>query len=366
MIYVDNAATSLHKPDCVIQAVSEYLSHCANPGRGTYPVSMDAARMVLDTRIAIAQYLDCHFSHVIFNSGATEGLNTLIQGLFGQEDHIITSYLEHNSVLRPLYRLGCELSITSADAASIEAAIKMNTKAVILTHVSNVTGEINSLKEIGELCHKHQLLFLVDASQSAGILPIAMKENHIDAVCFSGHKGMMALPGIGVLALGKDLPIHPLKVGGSGTSSFQKNHPSSYPSRLEAGTLNTIGILSLQVALKDIHQVKMATICKHEQQLAEAFYRGIANLPQCIIYREKEKTYLGIVSLNIKGMDAGRVSDRLATQYGIATRAGAHCAPLVHEYYGTSSMVRFSFGRNNTMEEVQACIQAVKEIAKGE
>ena len=335
MIYVDNAAPSFYKPQAMIEAVSDYLRHPGNPDRGTNQMAMDASRMVLDTRLKLAEFFDCDFRHVIFTSGITESLNTVIQGLIRETDHVITTYMEHNSVLRPLYRIGCELSVCDGSLSEVTKAVKNNTKAVIMNHVSNVTGEINPIREIGEFCQKNGLIFIVDTAQSAGVLPISMKEDNISILCFTGHKGLLGMQGVGGICINGDFPIRPLKVGGSGFRSFDREHPSQYPSALEAGTLNVPGIISLNKSLDDIRQRGMDSILKHEQELAEEFRSRISTSDRVIVYRNPEKEHVGIVSINLKELDAGYVSDRLSYEYQIATRAGAHCAPLVHEHYQT-------------------------------
>lgn len=366
MIYVDNAATTYFKPPEMIEQVCHYLKHPGNPFRGIHQSSMNASRMILDTRIALADFFDCQFQHVIFTSGITESLNTVIQGLFSKDDHIVTTYLEHNSVLRPLYRLHCPLSICAPFVEEMEKQINEKTKAIIMNHVSNVTGEINDLKAIGQLCQKYHLLFIVDCAQSAGLLPLSMKDNHIDILCFTGHKGLLAMQGIGGIALSSSLDIKPLKVGGTGNLSFQKQQPEQYPAHLEAGTLNVPGILSLNTSLNYIQKKGIRSIYEHEVELANMFIQEVSKWKEIIIYREDEKQYTGIVSLNVKGIDGNRVSDLLARFYDIETRAGAHCAPLVHKHYHTKSMVRFSFGLNNTTDDVRKCIVALKKIIEGE
>ncbi|MBQ0065498.1 MAG: aminotransferase class V-fold PLP-dependent enzyme, partial [Firmicutes bacterium] len=249
MIYVDNAATSYYKPECVKKGIMDYLSHPGNPGRGSHFSSLDASRIVFNTRLLIQEYFDApSFEKVIFTSGITESLNIVLQGLIHKEDHVITSYLEHNSVLRPLYKSGCELSITDGTAESIEKEIKDNTKAVVINHASNVTGEVQDIRSIGKLCRENHILFIVDSAQSAGVLPISMKEDYIDVLCFTGHKGLLGIQGIGGFCFG-DVDIPSFKVGGSGIHSFSKEHPQEYPTRLEAGTLNVPGIVSLQESI---------------------------------------------------------------------------------------------------------------------
>ncbi|MDD7738599.1 MAG: aminotransferase class V-fold PLP-dependent enzyme [Fusicatenibacter sp.] len=364
MIYVDNAATTFYKPDSVITAVSEYLRHPGNPGRGTNHCALEASRTVLDTRIKLAELFDCDMRKVVFTSGVTESLNTVIRGLFGPEDHVITTYMEHNSMLRPLYRQNCELSICDGSLAEIKKLVKENTKAVLINHVSNVTGEINPIREIGKFCRENQLLFLVDSAQSAGLLPISMKKDFIDVLCFTGHKGLLGIQGIGGICIEGNLKISPLKVGGTGYRSFDKAQPDKYPSALEAGTLNMPGIVSLNHSLDYLKKQGIETLLHHEQRIADEFCRQVETFPFVTVYRNPKKEHVGIVSLNIAGMDAAYVSDRLSCLYQIETRAGAHCAPLVHEYYGTESMVRFSFGVQNTMEEAAQCAEAIYRIGK--
>lgn len=365
MIYVDNAATTFFKPPSIIQKIHEYLMHPGNPDRGAHQSAINASRIVLETRMKLASFFDCDdFDKVIFTSGVTESLNIVIQGLFHQEDHIITTYLEHNSVLRPLYKQRVDLSITDGSVNQIEEAIKENTRAVIINHVSNVTGEILDLHKIGKLCQKYQLLFIVDTAQSAGLLPISMKEDHIDILCFTGHKGLLAIQGIGGLCIQGEVSIPPLKVGGSGIRSFDHEHPACYPTALEAGTLNVPGILSLNCAIDYILAKSQAVILKHEQALADFFVLELLKMDDIIVYREKNKQYVGIVSINIKDKDAAIICDELSQKYQIETRSGAHCAPLVHEHYQTKSMIRFSFGLNNTKDDVIACVLALKEIIR--
>lgn len=364
MIYADNAATGFYKPKGLAPALERYLACPGNPGRGGNQAAMDAARLVLDTRMKLAALFGCDFMRAAFTSGVTESLNTAIFGLLDAQDHVVTTYLEHNSVLRPLHRLGCSVTICEPSPEAIEAAITEKTRAVIVNHVSNVTGEIQDVRAIGRICRKKGVWLFVDAAQSAGLLPISMEADGIDVLCFTGHKGLLALQGIGGLCVREGIDIRPLKVGGSGFRSFEREHPESYPERLEAGTLNVPGILSLNVALDELNARGVENILAHERALAERLCEELSRRSWARVYRESGKRYAGVVSINIEGMDAGTVCDRLSREYGIQTRAGAHCAPLVHEHYGTESMVRFSFGLNNAPEDVQACVRALGEIAE--
>lgn len=365
MIYADNSATSYFKPECVYEAVKNIISNPGNPNRGSHENSLNASRILLDTRIKISDFFDCEdFQKVIFTSGITESLNLVINGTFNKGDHIITSYIEHNSVLRPLYRLGVDFSVTDGTVNEIKNNIKSNTKAVIINHVSNVTGEIQDIKSIGKLCREKNILFIVDTAQSAGVLPISMQENNIDILCFTGHKGLLGIQGIGGLCINGNIDIKPLKVGGNGFDSFNTQPPSQYPEKLEAGTLNMPGIASLNASIDFINSYGIDKIYQHEISLSNLFTEKISTVPKIKIYREADKNYLGVVSINIDGLDAGYVSDILSLKYAIHTRAGAHCAPLVHKHYNTQSMVRFSFGLNNSSADIDTIYNALLDIIK--
>lgn len=364
MIYFDHAATSYWKPPQVVKGICSYLENPGNPDRGTHQISMNAARFVLETRIKLAQFFDADsFERVIFTSGLTESLNTVIKGLFGKEDHIITTIYEHNSVLRPLYQLqqnGTELSFCKS-VDEMRGCIKKNTKAMIVNHASNVTGDIQDIKKIGELCHENGILFILDSGQSAGIIPISMKENYIDILCFSGHKGLLGMQGIGGIILNKEIKINPLKVGGSGIKSFDHIHPMEYPTALEAGTLNVPGIVSLYYSLQYLTEYGIQNIYKQESELYEYCYEKLLQLPGVKVYR-KEGKHVGVISFQADGFDNSYIGDELSYHYNIAVRTGAHCAPLIHEYYHTESLIRVSFGIQNTKEEIDVFMEALKEI----
>lgn len=363
MIYFDHSATSSKKPACVIEAVSDYLSHSGNPDRGIYDVSLQASRMVLQTRQKVAQFFDVEsFEKVIFTSGITESLNMIMQALFTKHDHVITTYLEHNSVLRPLYKQEVELSITDGTLMDIKKHLQPNTKAVICNHVSNVTGDIQDISRIGAFCQKHHLLFIVDCAQSAGIIPISMAKDNIDILCFTGHKALLGMQGIGGFCLANNVDLPTIKVGGSGIHSFSKTHPQAYPTRLEAGTLNVPGIISLYHGIDYLERIGLHHIYHKEQQLRAYFISRLQEIDEITIYQDDQKEHLGIVAFNMTGIEASVVSQQLATNYQIASRSGAHCAPLVHQHYHTKSMVRISFGYENTHEEIDICIEALKKI----
>lgn len=377
MIYFDNASTTLHKPHEVIEAVVHAMTTAGNASRGTHTGSLAASRTVYETRKKIADFFHCsRADHVIFTSNSTEALNIAICGTLGKGDHIISTDLEHNSVLRPLYHLeeqGASLTFLSAnkrgciDYDDFKRSIKPNTKAIVCTHASNLTGNVLDIERIGRIAKAHNLLFIVDASQSAGCIEINMETMNIDILCFTGHKGLLGPQGTGGLCIHESVEIRPFKHGGSGIHSYEKGQPQAYPARLEAGTLNSHGIAGLCAAINYINTITIPVIAQKEQELLWHFYKGICNIPEIHIYGDFDtKERAAILSLNIEGYDSGTVSDLLSQEYDIATRPGAHCAPRMHQALGTTETgaVRFSFSSFNTMEEVETAIQALKELVE--
>ena len=377
MIYFDNAATTLHKPHEVIEAVVHAMTTAGNASRGTHTGSLAASRTVYETRKKIADFFHCsRADHVIFTSNSTEALNIAICGTLGKGDHIISTDLEHNSVLRHLYHLeeqGASLTFLSAnkkgciDYDDFKRSIKPNTKAIVCTHASNLTGSVLDIERIGRIAKARNLVFIFDASQSAGCIEINMETMNIDILCFTGHKGLLGPQGTGGLCIHESVEIRPFKHGGSGIHSYEKGQPQAYPARLEAGTLNSHGIAGLCVAINYINTITIPVIAKKEQELLWHFYKGICNIPEIHIYGDFDtKERAAILSLNIEGYDSGTVSDLLSQEYDIATRPGAHCAPRMHQALGTTETgaVRFSFSSFNTMEEVETAIQALKELVE--
>lgn len=377
MIYLDNAATTLHKPPQVVEAVTRAMCTMGNSSRGAYGSALAAARTIYDVRCKLADFFGCpRPDHVIFTANATEALNIAISGLFAPGDHVISTDLEHNSVLRPLYRLEREgkisLSFVPADQkgcvdyGDFEKLIRPETRAIVCTHASNLTGNLLDLSSIGRIAKKHGLLFVVDGSQTAGCLPIHMEKMQIDVLCFTGHKGLMGPQGTGGLCIGQGVEIRPWKVGGSGIQSYSKEQPAQYPTRLEAGTLNGHGIAGLGAAVDYLEKVGLETVREKEQALMRRFHEGVAGIEGVKVYGDfSAPERAAIVALNIRDFDSGAVADELSEVYGIAVRAGAHCAPRMHRALGTeeTGAVRFSFSWFNTAEEVEAGIQAVKELA---
>ena len=377
MIYLDSAATSYHKPNGVARAVAEAISHMGNPGRGAHEASLDASRVVYGTREKMAELFGAEeASQIVFTANSTESLNIAIQGLVDPGDHVITTVMEHNSVLRPLYlcqQRGVSLTILPFSAAgtvtpeAIEAVIRSNTRMIVCTHGSNLTGDLNDLEAIGRVCKKHHLLFVVDASQTAGVFPIQIDSMNIDVLCFTGHKSLMGPQGIGGMCVRKGVRIRPLLVGGSGIDSYSKIHPQVMPTALEAGTLNAHGIAGLSAALDFIKKVTPDVIRQREEELTRRFVSQIKSIPGVKLYGNYEQfPRAPILSLNILDYDSGEIADVLAQDYGIMTRAGAHCAPLMHEALGTKSQgaVRFSFSYFNTEEEIDQAANAIRELAE--
>lgn len=378
MIYFNNAATTLVKPAEMKEAVLNAFDIMGNAGRGD-GASLDAARLIFDTRVRLAKLFNAEDpKEIAFTSNATMSLNIAVKGLINQGDHVITTVLEHNSVLRPLYEMeekGAELSFVSCDALGnplydeFERNIKENTKAIICTHASNLTGNVVDVERVGKIAKKHNLIFVVDASQSAGVLDIDVQKMGIDVLAFTGHKGLLGPQGTGGIYVRDGIDVKALLSGGSGFDSFNKNHPDMMPEKLEAGTLNGHGIAGLNGSLKYIEKTGIKNIREKEQDLMWKFYKGIKDIPNITIYGDfTSKDRAAIVSLNLDGYDSSEVSDALSYDYGIITRAGAHCAPLMHNALGTAKVgaVRFSFSHNNTEEEINTAINAVKELAREE
>ena len=378
MIYLDNAATTLHKPPQVMEAVLHAMITMGNAARGAHGGALEASRTVFGTREKLARLFSCRRAdHVVFTANSTEALNIAINGTIHRGDHVISTDCEHNSVLRPLYRLeeerGVELDFVPADRqgrvdySDFERLMRPNTRAVVCTHCSNLTGNIMDLERISDIAHRHGALLLVDASQTAGTVPIHIKALGVDVLCFTGHKGLMGPQGTGGLCIRPGVEIAPWKVGGSGVHSYDRHHPMEYPTRLEAGTLNSHGIAGLSAALDVILERGVEDIQRAEHALMQRFYEGVRDIPGVTVYGDfSVPERCAIVALNIRDYDSSAVSDELTVTYGIATRPGAHCAPRMHKALGTTEQgaVRFSFSCYNTEQEVDAAIAAVRAIAE--
>lgn len=382
MIYLDNAATTLHKPQCVVDAVVTALTTMGNCGRGAYSQAMAASQTIFKTRQELAELFHAAGpEQIAFSKNATESLNTAIFGLIDPGDHVVTTDLEHNSVLRPLYQLekkGVSLSFVTADKRGcidydeMEQLLLPNTKAIVCTHASNLTGNLLDLEKIGQIAKKHQVLFIVDASQTAGVFELDMQKMNIDVLCFTGHKSLYGPQGIGGLAVRQGLSIRPLTVGGSGVFSFEKAHPSVMPTALEAGTQNGPGIAGLGAGVRFVKETGIEKIRAYEQALVRIFYNEVSQLEKVCVYGDFSNIddpswqHAPVVSLNIKDVDSARIAYELEERFQIAVRCGAHCAPRMHEALGTKRQgaVRFSFSYFNTKEEVQLAADAVRQLAK--
>lgn len=379
MIYFDNAATTLYKPDCVIQAVTSALCSLGNSGRSIHDSSLNASRIIYETRSALADLFHAESpDRIAFTSNSTQSLNIAIKGILAPGDHVITTALEHNSVLRPLYEMeekDVDLTILPADGKgnidynAFISNIRSNTKAIITTHGSNLTGNLLDISYIGQIAKEHGLLYIVDASQTAGVFPIDVQKMNIDILCFTGHKSLFGPQGTGGIYVKENVAIRPLLSGGSGVQTYLHFHPNQMPAALEAGTLNGHGIAGLNAAIQYLKKIGLDNIREKEQELMWVFYSKVKEIPGITVYGDfSSKNRCPIVTLNVWDNDSGEVSDALVQEYGIATRPGAHCAPLMHETLGTvqQGAVRFSFSHLNTTEEINIAVSALKELAMEE
>ena len=378
MIYLDNAATTMHKPQAVIDAVTQAMCSLGNAGRGATSGALDAARTIHGCRAKLARLLGCpRADHVCFTPNSTAALNTVINGVVRPGDRVVTTVLEHNSALRPLNRLATEQGVTvehaGCDASGVldydelERLVMPGTRAVVVTHASNVTGNAVDVSRVAAIAHAAGALAIVDASQSAGTAKIDMDAMGLDVVCFTGHKGLMGPQGTGGLAVAEGIDVAPWAMGGTGVHSFDALQPLGWPTRLEAGTLNGHGIAGLSAGLDFIEaQGGVEAIAAHERALADRFLAGVRKIPGIELYGAFDQpTRSAIVSLNVADIDSAEISDALMQGWGISTRPGAHCAPLMHRALGTErqGVVRFSFGYFNTTEEVDTAIDALCDLA---
>lgn len=376
MIYFDNAATTLPKPEAVKEAVCRALDTLGNSDRGVHDASLGAMRVIYQARELTARIFGASSpSRVAFAKNATEALNVAIRGLIRPGDHVITTDAEHNSVLRPLYALekeGITLSFLPCDETgrvrleALESLVRPNTRAVVCTHASNVTGNVVDAAQIGDFCRKRGLLFILDVSQTAGVLDINMEALGADVICFTGHKGLYGPQGTGGLCVREGVEIAPLLRGGSGVQSYLREQPPQMPTRLEAGTQNAHGLAGLEAGIRFVLETGLNRIRERERMLTLRFYRGIRDVPGIKIYGDvTAENHTAVVAFNIGDYDSGQVADELAVRFGIASRPGAHCAPRMHEALGTKEQgaVRFSFSWFNTEEEIDQGIEAVRLLA---
>lgn len=376
MIYFDNAATTMTKPQAVVDAVAHAMTSFGGVGRGVHPASTAAAMAVYDAREAVAELFNApDASRVSFTANATQALNTAIFGLAKPGDHVVTTYASHNSVLRPLYRLNelygngiAAVKVApdgSLDLGAFERSFESRTKLVVVTHASNLTGDIYDIAALSEIAHAYGARIVVDAAQTAGVEPIDMVAMGADAICFTGHKGLFGPQGTGGIVLADGIDAEPLVVGGTGTHSYDMEYPADMPERLEAGTLNSHGLAGLAAGVRFVQETGVDKIAAHDRKLAQRFVDGLECIPGAKHYGGAIAGRTGVVAMNLGGLDSAVVADALANDYGICTRAGAHCAPLMHKAIGTEKQgaVRFSFGWFNTAAEVDEALNALAHIA---
>ncbi|MCB2231155.1 aminotransferase class V-fold PLP-dependent enzyme [bacterium] len=382
LIYLDNAATSWPKPESVYDFMVDFARRCGvNPGRSGFDMAIEAGNILEDTRKRLTKLFGGDVEHperMVFSYNATDSLNLLIQGLLSSGDHVVTTNLEHNSVIRPVKHLvrdgGVEATFVPFDSAGfvdpddIKKAIRPNTKLVIVNHGSNVIGTVQHVKEIGAVCKEAGVIFAIDASQTAGRYPIDMTACHIDALAFTGHKSMMGSTGIGGLCIRTDIDIRHTRSGGTGVRSAYPYHLDEYPYRLEYGTPNTMGIASLWAGQEWIEQQGgVAAIHEREMMLAQKLVDGLKQIDGVVTYCcDSLDDHISTTTINVEGLEAGDVGIMLDVDFDIATRTGLHCAPLVHEQIGTLDIhggVRFSIGAFNTDEHIDAALAAIGEIA---
>jgi cysteine desulfurase/selenocysteine lyase len=379
LAYLDNAATAYPKPQEVHDFMCEfYRTHGVNPGRSGYDLSLEAEEMVIETRRMLTDFFngagECN--RLVFTYNASDSLNMIVNGVLEKGDHVITTRLEHNSVLRPLYHKEAdgvvEVDRIAFDAEGyidpddVKAHIKANTKIVILNHGSNVLGTLQPAAEVGRMCREKGVLLALDVAQTAGSSPIDMEAMSLDLVAFTGHKSLLGPPGIGGLYVREGVDIRASRFGGTGVRSAEKMHLPEYPYRLECGTLNLVGVAGLNAGIKFISSTGLDRMRAKKMKLYEMLREGLAAIDGITLYCcSGDENHLPVVSCNVDGMLAGDVGTMLDVDYDIATRTGLQCAPLVHEEIGTapSGTVRFSIGFFNTEEHIERAIQAMSDIA---
>lgn len=377
-IYFDNGSTSFPKAPGVGDAIRDIIEHGAyNINRGGYEGAYEVADMVLTTREQLCRLF--HFSesrNVVFTPSITYSLNYVIKGLLKPGDHVIVSSMEHNGMMRPLVQMahqGVTFDAAQADRdgvldpQKVEDLIRPNTRAVMMLHASNLCGTMLPIQQVGEICARHGLIFVVDTAQTAGVFPIDMEKMHIDALCFTGHKGLRGPQGVGGMLLRDELcsQMTPLISGGTGSRSDSEEVPDFMPDRFESGTMNLPGIAGLHRALTYLEEYGMENIARQELAICQRFIDGALTLPDTrVVGKLNTQDRAAIVSLDFQKMDNAEVSFLLDNQYGVMTRCGLHCAPRAHKSLGTfpQGTVRFSFSHHNTPEEVDTCIEGLRKI----
>ena len=377
-IYFDNASTSFPKADGVAEAVYRFIKDCGcNINRGGYDEAYQAEEIVLRTRQQLTELFhgpDCR--NVVFTRNITESLNVLLKGFLKAGDHVLVSAMEHNAVMRPLTqlteqgvsfdRIPCGADGT-LDVSAMDRLLRENTRAVVMLHASNVCGTLMPIETVGAFCHAHGLRFILDTAQTAGVFPIDMEAMHIDALAFTGHKGLLGPQGIGGFLLQPDMVplLQPLIAGGTGSISHEEQMPSFMPDRFEAGTMNLPGIMGLHAALCWLERETIDAVRSHELELTERFLSGALDIPCLrVVGRRDISGRAGVVSVVPENADPALVADALGREYGIMVRVGLHCAPNAHKTLGTfpTGTIRFSFGRWNTPQQVDTALSALREL----
>ena len=381
MIYLDNPATSWPKPPQVKEAMNRFMEEVgANPGRSGHSLSIEAARFIYEAREALSVLFHVKdSSRIVFTLNATESINLALKGLLKYKDHVITSSMEHNSVMRPLRDLekkGVELSVIPCsnegmlDPREMEGKIRSNTRMVVLNHASNVTGTLLPIREVGSIVRKHNLFFLVDAAQTAGVYPIDLERDGIDLLAFTGHKSLYGPQGTGGLIIGeriREKEMIPLKQGGTGSRSEFEEQPDFLPDRFESGTPNGVGIAGLLAGVQFVLEKGVEQIRQDEMTLTQKLIKGLKEIPQVELYGPKNQgDRIATLSLNLTSFSPSNVASRLEKEFGILCRPGLHCAPAAHHTLGTfpEGTVRFGLSVFNTEEEIETAIQAVSLISK--
>lgn len=378
-VYLDNAATTYPKPAEVLElACASYAARGVNPGRTGFDLALEAEAVIADCRSALCRFFGGEVAdRLVFSHNVTDALNLVIGSVLGPGDHAVTTCLEHNSVLRPMEhhrRHGGEVDFVPFDGAGyvdpddIVAAIRPSTKMVVVNHGSNVIGTVQPISEIGRRCRERGVLFVVDAAQTAGLVPIDVAAMHVDILCFTGHKSLMAPPGTGGMYVAEHVEIAPCRSGGTGVQSALRRQPDEYPWRLEFGTLNLLGIAGLLAAQHWIErQGGVDVICAHEMELAKRLAAGLAAVDGVEMYcAAMERDHLPVLAFNLEGVPADQVGTMLDVEHDVIARTGLHCAPRVHDGLGTSKRdgsVRFAPGFFTTEDEIDRAIAAVAEVA---
>ena len=381
MIYFDNAATVWPKPEKVYKFMDQfYRTKGVNPGRSGYDLAIEAGSLLANLRQRLTRFFggdEDEPERLIFSYNATDALNLIIPGLIGQGDHVITTNLEHNSVIRPVNHLvrdhGAEATFVPFNSAGfvepseIKKALRPNTKAVIVTHGSNVLGTVQPVEQIGRICREHGVIFVLDTAQTAGVIPINMKEMNIDVVAFTGHKALMGSMGIGGACIRKNVEVRQVRSGGTGVRSIEPYHPEDYPFRLEYGTPNMVGVAALWAGQDWLDENGLEKVHAQEMRLARKLVEGLRRIDGVHLYCcESLENHLSTILMNVEGAEPGDVGTLLDVDHNIATRTGLHCAPLVHKQLGLAEKhggVRFSVGPFNTDQNVAQAVEAVAQIA---